>query len=78
MEENKIIALKDYENIANANLDSEVLKQNGIENFLGEQDVVKLFPMFKEINEGLKIYVFEKDFERAIRLLKDYHSTDAK
>lgn len=78
MEENKVIALKNYENIVNANLDSEILKDNGIENFVGEQDVVKIFPMFKEINEGLKIYVFEKDYTKAAKILKDYHSGDFK
>lgn len=78
MKENKVVVLKDYENIISANLDSQVLKNNGIENYVGEQDVIKIFPMFKDINEGLKIYVFEKDYEKAIQLLKDYHSGNSK
>jgi hypothetical protein len=29
-------------------------------------------PMFGEINEGLRIVVFEKDFENAIGILEEY------
>lgn len=76
--EDKIIALMDYDNLANANLDSEVLKDNGIENFVGNQQVVELYPMFQDIDEGLKIYVFEKNYEKALSLLQDYHSADMK
>ncbi|NDV45580.1 hypothetical protein D0T49_00740 [Paludibacter sp. 221] len=76
--EDKVVALKTYENIANANLDSEILKRNGIEALVGEEQVVELFPMFKDIDEGLKVYVFEKDYRKALELLKDYHSADVK
>jgi len=74
--EDKIVALKDYKNMANANLDNEVLKDSGIESFVGNQQVVELYPMFRDIDEGLKIYVFEKDYEKALKLLEDYHSAD--
>ncbi len=74
----KIVALKDYKSLANANLDNEVLKENGIECFVGNQQVVELYPMFQDIDEGLKIYVFEKDYEEAFKLLQDYHSADMK
>ena len=75
--EDKIVALKDYKNLANANLDSAVLKENGIESFVGNQQVVELYPMFQDIDEGLKVYVFEKDHKKALKLLEEYHSADA-
>ena len=40
--EDKIVALKDYKNMANASLDNEVLKENGIESFVGNRQVVEL------------------------------------
>lgn len=70
--------MKDYENMVGANLDSEVLKSNGIRCFIGNEQVVELYPMFKDIDDGLKIYVFEKDYAKAQALLADYHSGDAK
>ncbi len=76
--EDRVVALKDYENMVGANLDSEVLKSNGIRCFIGNEQVVELYPMFKDIDDGLKIYVFEKDYVKAQALLADYHSGDAK
>jgi hypothetical protein len=32
-------------------------------------------PMFSEINDGLRIVVFEKDFEEAIKILEDYKNS---
>lgn len=78
MEEDKIIALRDYKNLANANLDNEILKSNGIQSFVGNEQVVELYPMFNDIDEGLKIYVFEKDYEQAQSLLTNYHLADNK
>jgi len=75
--EDKIVALKDYKNMVNANLDNEVLKENGIESFVGNQQIVELYPMFQDIEEGLKIYVFEKDYEKALNLLENYHLADS-
>ena len=75
--EDKVVALKDYENMVVANLDSEVLRSNGIQCFIGNEQVVELYPMFKDIDDGLKIYVFEKDYDKAQALLADYHSGDA-
>ncbi len=75
--EDKVVALKDYENMVGANLDSEVLRSNGIQCFIGNEQVVELYPMFKDIDDGLKIYVFEKDYDKAQALLADYHSGDA-
>ncbi len=75
--EDKIVALKNYENIVSANLDSQVLEANGIRCFVGNKQTVELYPMFKDIDEGLKIYVFEKDYEKAMVLLADYHSGDS-
>ena len=67
--EDNIITLKTYESTVDAMVDQELLLANDIECFINNDQLVELYPMFKAIDEGLKIVVFEKDFERALRLL---------
>ncbi len=70
--EDKLILLKNYETMVEAMFDQELLRENGIDSALNNEDVVELMPMFGEINEGLCLVVFEKDFEKAIKILEDY------
>ena len=69
--EDNIITLKTYESTVDAMVDQELLLANDIECFINNDQLVELYPMFKAIDEGLKIVVFEKDFERALRLLDE-------
>jgi hypothetical protein len=70
--EDKLITLKNYETIVEALFDQELLKENNIDSSINNEDSVELMPMFGEINEGLRIVVFEKDFEKAIGILEEY------
>ena len=70
--EDKIITLKNYESMVDAMFDQELLHENNIESSINNEDTVELLPMFGEINDGLRIVVFEKDFDQAIRVLEDY------
>lgn len=72
--EDKLITLKNYETMVEAMFDQEILKENNIESTLNNENSVELLPMFGEINEGLRIVVFEKDFEKAIKTLEEYES----
>jgi hypothetical protein len=72
--EDRIITLKNYETMVEAMIDQDVLRVNEIESFIGNQQLVELYPMFSDIDEGLKIVVFEKDVERALLVLEEYHS----
>jgi len=76
--ENKIITLKNYDTMVDAMVDKDILRVNEIECFIGNEQIVELYPMFSDIDEGLKIVVFEKDFQRALRILEEYHSQDEK
>lgn len=71
--EDKLITLKNYETKVEALFDQELLRVNGIDSAINNEDTVELMPMFGEINEGLRIVVFEKDFEKAIQLLDEYY-----
>ena len=70
--EDKLITLKNYETMVEAMFDQEILTENNIESSLNNEDSVELMPMFGEINDGLRLLVFEKDFEQAIKILNDY------
>jgi hypothetical protein len=69
--EEKLITLKNYETMVAALYDQEILRENGIDNTINNEDAVELMPMFGEINDGLRIMVFEKDYEKALQLLEE-------
>lgn len=70
--EDKLKTLKNYETVVEAMFDQELLRENNIESSINNEDSVELMPMFGEINEGLRIMVFEKDYDRSIALLEEY------
>lgn len=74
----KIITLKYYDTMVDATVDQGVLHANGIDCFIGNQQLVQMYPMFNEIDDGLKIIVFEEDYDNAIALLAEYHQGDGK
>jgi hypothetical protein len=73
--EEKLITLKNYETMVEALFDQELLRENNIDSSINNEDSVELMPMFGELNEGLRILVFEKDFENAIKILEDYNDS---
>jgi hypothetical protein len=73
---NKVVTLKTYESMVDAAIDQDILQQDGIECFIGNRQLVQLYPMFSDIDEGLKIVVFEENYERALALLDEFHSAD--
>ena len=73
--EDKLITLKNYETIVEAMFDQELLRERNIENYLNNEESVEIMPMFGDINEGLRILVFEKDFENALSLLEEYYNS---
>ena len=70
--EDKLITLKNYETVVEALFDQELLKENNIDSSINNEDSVELMPMFGEINEGLRILVFENDYEKAMKVLNEY------
>ena len=70
--EDKIVTLKNYDTMVKAMFDQEILCANHIECFINNEQLVELYPMFADIDEGLKIVVFEKDLEKAQKVLEEY------
>jgi hypothetical protein len=73
--EDKLITLKNYETMVEAMFDQELLRENNIESSINNEDSVELLPMFSELNEGLRILVFEKDYDQAIKILEEYNDS---
>jgi len=73
--EDKLITLKNYETMVDAMFDQELLRENNIESSINNEDSVELMPMFGEINDGLRIVVFENDYEQAIKILEEYKNS---
>jgi len=73
--EDKLITLKNYETMVEAMFDQELLRERNIDTFLNNEESVEIMPMFGDINEGLRILVFEKDFDNALSLLKEYYNS---
>lgn len=75
--EDKVTTLKTYDTMVDAMVDQEVLKANAIECFIGNEQIVELYPMFGDLDDGLKIVVFERNVEKALQLLEEFHAQDA-
>ncbi len=70
--DDKLKSLKNYESMVEALFDQELLRNNGIDSTINNEDAVELLPMFGELNEGLRILVFEKDFDKATKVIEEY------
>ena len=70
--EEKLITLKNYESMVEALFDQELLHSANIDSTINNENAVDLLPMFGEINDGIRILVFEKDYEKALKVLEDY------
>ena len=73
--EDKLKTLKNYETMVEAMFDQELLQEKNIECSINNEESVEIMPMFGDINEGLRILVFEKDFEDALNILKEYNDS---
>jgi len=74
--EEKIVKLKNYERMEEAMLDQSVLSENKISSSISNSTSADILPMLYEINEGIALMVFEKDFNKAWEILKEYHQYD--
>lgn len=57
-----------------ANMECNVLKENGIECFLSDENIVQLYPMFSSPFSGIRLHLFEKDKDSAEKILQEFYS----
>jgi hypothetical protein len=74
--EEKIVKLKNYERMEEAMLDQSILSENKISSSIANTNSADVLPMLYELNEGIALMVFEKDFDNAWEVLKEYHQYD--
>ena len=72
----KLVSVKYYETVIEAEIDQNVLKTNGIECIYNDDTVVGVFPIFDDKERGIELMVFEKDVEKARQILDEYHAAD--
>lgn len=72
--EDKLVTFKNYDSMVDAMFEQELLKENNIECSINNEDSVDLLPMFGEINDGLRILVFQRDLEKARKAIEDYYN----
>lgn len=73
--EDKLKTLKNYETMVEALFDQELLRENNIDSTINNEDAVDLLPMFGELNDGLRILVFEREYENALKVLEEYKNS---
>ncbi|NLI71439.1 MAG: DUF2007 domain-containing protein [Bacteroidales bacterium] len=76
MENEKVVSLKFYGSMIEAEVDMDVLRNNGIDCMLNDGTIVGVFPIFDDKERGIEVLVFEKDLEQAKSLLDEFHQND--
>jgi len=73
----KLVKLRTYGRMEEALLDENILRQNEIDCSVYNSTCAEILPMLYEMNEGIALMVFERDFDHAWEVLKEYHQLDA-
>lgn len=71
--EEKLISLKFYSSMIEAEVEMDVLRSNGIECMLNDGTMVGLFPIFDDKERGIEVLVFENDLEQANQVIDEFH-----
>jgi len=64
----KTVILKNYDSLIEAEIERDILINNGIECFLND-DPVDLFPLVPTLENSPRIIVFERDRDSALEIL---------
>ena len=70
-EDEEIIVVATYENLAKANFAKSLLEEQDIPCFLKDENMVQLYPMFNSPFGGIKLCIFRKDEEKALEILNN-------
>jgi hypothetical protein len=70
-ETEKIIIYTSFDNVIAANIAKTKLDAYGIPCFLTEENFTSLYPLRNDIFPGVRLHVFERDFEQVKEILND-------
>ncbi|GHN01009.1 hypothetical protein WSM22_24980 [Cytophagales bacterium WSM2-2] len=65
----KIIVFRAYDTAVEANLAKTKLDAYGFPCFLTDENFVNLYPIRNDIFPGVRLYIFEKDYDEVVNLL---------
>lgn len=68
-EAQKIIIYTSFDNVIAANIAKTKLDAYGIPCFLTEENFTGLYPLMNNIFPGVRLHIFEKDFDQAQEIL---------
>jgi DNA-directed RNA polymerase subunit RPC12/RpoP len=69
--EDKIIVFDAYDTVVAANLVKTKLDAFGVPCFLTDEYITSLYPIRNDIFPGIRLHIFERDFQRAKEILSD-------
>jgi len=72
----KIIVFDSYDTVMAANLVKTKLDAYGIPCFLSNENFGNLYPFRNELFTGVRLHIFEKDFERVKEVLTEEHTSE--
>jgi hypothetical protein len=72
--EEKIIVFKAYDTVMQANLAKTKLDAYGIPCFLTDENFVGLYPIRNEVFPGVRLHIFERDFDLVTETLAEIPS----
>ena len=74
--QDKIVKLKSYDRVEEARLDQQILTEQNISSSIYDSTSAQILPMLQELGASVVVMVFEKDVEKALKVLSDYHQYD--
>ncbi|NMR35920.1 DUF2007 domain-containing protein [Chryseobacterium aquaticum] len=71
-----LIKFKFYETALEANRDKQILAESDIQSFIANEQTIQSDWLLSQALGGIQLQVFEDDFEKAEKILADYHEND--
>jgi len=69
--EEKIIVFRAYDTVVEANLAKTKLDAYGVPCFLTDENFVGLYPIRNEVFPGVRLHIFERDFDQVREMLPE-------
>lgn len=73
---NNLVKFKFYETALQANRDKQILAENGINSFIANEQLIQSDWLLSQAVGGIQLQVFEKDFHKAEKILKEYNENE--
>lgn len=73
---NNLVKFKFYETALEANRDKQILAENDIQSFIANEQTIQSDWLLSQALGGIQLQVFEDDFEKAEKVLTDYHENN--